>query len=182
MENLGPDVLYFPEWNFLEIPFRFALFKLFLPPSILCTLNKFWKVIKEIHVPVQVQTHTADSRIARMECTCILGSRQTLCKCGVFILGSSVWEQALHHPVRERQSWVEHLWLFLSTQFINSSVCPSFCCSLKTVLLVGLLQLTVQLLWLALFHNDSSSGLSQLLMTALLQFYIIELIFFFWEH
>lgn len=32
-----------------------------------CTLNKFWKVIREVCVLVQVQTHTADSGITRME-------------------------------------------------------------------------------------------------------------------
>jgi len=63
-------------------------------------VNKFWKVIEEVYVPVQVQTHTADSRIARMECAGIPESWQILCKSGVFIFGTTVWEQALHHPER----------------------------------------------------------------------------------
>lgn len=104
------------------------------------------------------------------------------------VWGVHLWKQSLRvssTPLRERK--IELGWTpltVLSTQFMNSSGLPSFCCSLNPMLLVGLLQLIVQLLWLALFHNDSSSGLSQLLMTGLLQFYRTELIFifFFWEH
>lgn len=49
------------------------------------------------------------------------------------VWGVHLWKHSLRAsstPLRERESWVEHLWLFLSTLFINPSVFPSFCYSL----------------------------------------------------
>lgn len=141
-----------------------------------CTLNKFWKVIREVCILVQVQTHAADSGIARIECPGSQEADRFFASVGSSSLAAQ-FEGKLYNT--QRKIWAEHLHLFLSTQFVSSSVFPSFSCSLNSMLLVGLMQWIVHLLWLAFCYSDSSSGLSQLLMMGLLQFDVTGLIFIF---
>lgn len=109
---------------------HFCPFQIILSFSIACNSSRLWKIIKKatMHALVQVWNHASDCGIAKMKCTGSLGSWQLLCKCVVFIFGSTVPEQALHHREKIELGWTPLT--ALSTQCF-----PSSCCSLHGTLL-----------------------------------------------
>lgn len=109
---------------------HFCPFQIILSFSIACNSSKLWKIIKKVtmHALVQVWNHASDCGIVKMKCTGSLGSWQLLCKCVVFIFGSTVPEQALHH-----QEKIELGWTPLTA--LSSQCFPSSCCSVHGTLL-----------------------------------------------